>query len=115
MHRQTRNELCGIISEDERYDARAHNPLADIAATRDKCQPVVMECSCPDERTAMPRKGDAELRAADARCPAHQSSWNHCQQKRATCVFSRGTKRAKNTRTDDHAGGHERGCGPYDV
>src|SRR6266568_849980 len=99
------------MSKDEGYDADADNPLADVTAAGDKREPVVMECACPHEGTAMLGKIDPKLRATDARRPTHQSTRNHRQQKRAACVFSSGTERAENAGPDDHAGGHKRSRG----
>src|SRR6266536_4499743 len=111
MNGQTRNKLRGVISEGEGYDARADNPLSDVAAARDKGERVVMERSCPDERTAMLGEIDAELCTTDTRRQADQSPWDHCQQERAACLLGGRTKRAENARTNNHARGHQRGRG----
>src|SRR6266568_648536 len=68
MNGQTRDELCGVISEGKGYDARANDPLAHVAAARDEGERVVMERARPDEGTAMSGKIDPELCATDPRC-----------------------------------------------
>ena len=46
---------------------------------------------------------DTELRATDASRPAHQPTWDHCQQEGATCMFSGGTKRTENAGSNNRA------------
>src|SRR6266567_3177203 len=111
MNGQTGNELRGVRSEGERYDARPNDPLSDVAAARDKGESVVMERSCPDERTAMLGEIDAEPCTTDTHRQADQSPWDHCQQERAACLLRGRTKRAENAGTNNHASGHQRGRG----
>src|SRR5438477_962418 len=115
MNGQPRNELRRIMSKDQGYDAHAHNTLADVAAARDKGEPVVVERSGPNESAAMPRKIDTELRATDAGRPAHQPAWNHCQQERAAGMFGSGAKRTENAGTHNHASSHKRRRGASEL
>src|SRR6266496_1959886 len=96
------------MSEGQRYHARADNPLSNVAAAGKEGDRVEMERSCPDESTAMSGEIDAELRAADACRQAHQPSWNHRQQEGGTGVLGGRTKGTEDTRSDNHAGSHER-------
>src|SRR5262249_8844828 len=77
VHGQAGNNLLGITRKDERHDAYTDDALPDVATAGDKGQPVILECSCPDEGAAMSWDIDAELRATDSRRPTDETAGDH--------------------------------------
>src|SRR5258708_25122113 len=109
MDRQARNELRGVVGKRQRNDSRADDALAEVATAGDEGQGIVMKGARPYESAAAAREIHAELGAADAGAPGHQSAWDHGQQQGAAGVIGRIPEGAEDTGADDHGGGEQSG------